>query len=66
MTDTSVADIERERPKFLSVSEAAKYARCSRQHIYNLVAKGKLSPHSIGTARRIHFDELKHLLRVTS
>lgn len=43
---------------YLSVNEAAKYARCSRQRIYDLRSRGVLSRCGDGSRALIRRDEL--------
>jgi excisionase family DNA binding protein len=53
----------REVPRLaLSLSEAATALGFSRQHIYNLIAAGKLRSVSLGRSRRIAVSEIERVL----
>jgi excisionase family DNA binding protein len=47
---------------FLSIEEAAEYARCGRQRIYDLRSSGRLTRHSEGTRALVSRAELDALI----
>jgi excisionase family DNA binding protein len=49
-------------PPFLSIDEAAEYARCGRQRIYDLRSSGRLSRHGDGRRALVSRTELDALL----
>jgi excisionase family DNA binding protein len=49
------------QPQLLTIPEAAAALRCSKRHVYDLVARGELRPVDIGNGRsktRIRPDDL--------
>jgi excisionase family DNA binding protein len=47
---------------YLSVGEAAEYARCSRQRIYDLLSSGRLTRHKDGSRVLVERAELDRYL----
>ena len=52
-----------ERSPFLTIKEAAEYARCGRQRIYDLRSSGRLSRAGDGSRALVLRQELDTLLR---
>ena len=53
-----LARLEAQRSRWMTVAEAAEYARCTRQHIYDLRSDGRLGRYGGHGAARVDRDEL--------
>lgn len=49
--------------RWFTIDEAAEYARCSRQRIYNLRSSGRLSRHGDGGRALVDRQELEALIQ---
>lgn len=54
-----IKEMEKENMKLLTVEEAAKKLRCSREHLYKLMKKYGLPYVVVGARRKIDEDELQ-------
>lgn len=52
-----------EPPAIMTVKDTMAYLHCSKQHVYDLIARGQLRSHKAGGRRYIDADSLARLFR---
>ncbi|WP_421728046.1 helix-turn-helix domain-containing protein [Bifidobacterium catenulatum] len=50
-----------ELPPLMTIADTMAYLQCSRQHVYDLLAAGRIKTYKIGRRRYIDADSLAHL-----
>lgn len=50
-----------ELPPLMTIADTMAYLQCSRQHVYDLLAAGRIKTYKIGRRRYVDADSLAHL-----
>lgn len=50
-----------ELPTLMTIADTMAYLQCSRQHVYDLLAAGRIKTYKVGRRRYVDADSLAHL-----
>lgn len=48
-------------PALMTIKDTQAYLQCSRQHVYDLLAAGRIKTYKVGRRRYVDADSLTHL-----
>lgn len=55
--------VQNELPPLMTIADTMAYLQCSRQHVYDLIAGGRIRTYKVGRRRYVDVDSFSHLFR---